>query len=286
MDAGVPIKRPVSGIAMGLVKDNDKHVVLSDIQGLEDHLGDMDFKVAGTDKGITALQMDIKITGITAEIMAEALNQALAGRMHILNKMLETIAVPNPDLKPHAPRITTVVIPTEKIGAIIGPGGKTIRMIQDETGAKIDINEDGTVFIATADADAEAAAREMILSLIEVPEEGRIYTGKVRRITDFGAFVEIIPGTDGLVHISQLDTSRIEKVEDIAGMGEEITVMVTNIGPDGKVRLSRRAVLEGWTLEEAKEQDSGGKKSGGDRGGNRGGNRGGGNRGDRRGPRR
>ncbi|TAK12974.1 MAG: polyribonucleotide nucleotidyltransferase [Anaerolineae bacterium] len=283
MDTGVPIKAPVSGIAMGLIKEGDKYAILSDIQGLEDHLGDMDFKVAGTPKGITALQMDIKISGLTTAMMAEALNQAKAGRAHILDKMMETLSAPRPELKPHAPRIITVQIPVDKIGAVIGPGGKTIRAIQESTGAKIDIGEDGTVFIATSDGDAARMAREQVERLTESVELGRIYTGKVVRVVDFGAFVELIPGQDGLVHISQLDSTRVEKVTDIADVGDEITVMVTDIDPNGKVRLSRQAVLEGWTLEEAREKDKPGPRKsggGGDRGG-RGGDRGGRGGGDR-----
>ncbi len=276
MDTGVPIKAPVSGIAMGLIKEGDNYAILSDIQGMEDHLGDMDFKVAGTDKGITALQMDIKISGVTREIMTQALAQAKEGRSHILNKMLETISAPRPELKPHVPRITTIKVPIEKIGAIIGPGGKNIRALQEETNTKIDIGDDGTVFIAAVDGEGEAAARERIAALTESPEIGRIYTGKVVRTTDFGAFVEILPGTDGLVHISQLDSERVEKVEDIARLGEEITVMVTNIDPMGKVRLSRQAVLEGWTAEEARERDKPKRSSGGGR--RQGGRRGGGDR--------
>ncbi len=290
MDTGVPIKAPVSGIAMGLIKEGDKYAILSDIQGLEDHLGDMDFKVAGTPKGITALQMDIKISGLTPAIMAEALNQAKAGRAHILDKMMETLSAPRPELKAHAPRIITVQIPVDKIGAVIGPGGKTIRAIQESTGAKIDIGEDGTVFIATSDGDAARMAREQVERLTESVELGRIYTGKVVRVVDFGAFVELIPGQDGLVHISQLDTSRVERVADIADVGDEITVMVTDIDSNGKVRLSRLAVLEGWTLEEARERDKpsgprsgGGGGRGGDRGGRGGGDR---NRGGDRGGRR
>jgi polyribonucleotide nucleotidyltransferase len=282
MDTGVPIKAPVSGIAMGMVSDGSNYVILSDIQGLEDHLGDMDFKVAGTTKGITALQMDIKIAGLTPTMMAEALEQAKAGRAHILDKMMEVIPAPRTELKDHAPRIVTVQIPVDKIGAVIGKGGETIRSIQDETGAKIDISDDGTVFIATTDGDAERQARERIESLTESAELGRIYTGKVVRVTDFGAFVEIIPGTDGLVHISQLDSTRIERVEDVAEVGDEITVMVTGIDEaNGRIRLSRQAVLEGWSLEEAQQRDRGGKRSGGSRVGNRGGNRGG-RSGDRR----
>ena len=264
MDTGVPISSPVAGIAMGLIKENDRYAILSDIQGLEDYLGDMDFKVAGTNKGITALQMDIKIKGITPSLMAEALKQAHDGRQHILGEMLTAISEPRPELKPHVPRITVLKIPVEKIGAIIGPGGKTIRSIQEETDTKIDILEDGSVYIASTDGEGDRAARERINILIEEAEVGRIYTGKVVRITDFGAFVEILPGTDGLVHISQLDSERVERVEDVVESGDEITVMVTDINDDGKIRLSRQAVLEGWSPEEAREKDRGGnRKSGG-----------------------
>jgi len=273
MDTGVPIKAPVAGVAMGLIKESDNFRVLTDILGTEDHLGDMDFKVAGTSRGITALQMDIKIKGITSEIMSQALDQAKVARLSILDKMMEVISVPRPELKPHAPSITVVQIPVDKIGAIIGPGGKTIRSIQDETGAKIDVGEDGRVFIATADQESANLARERIEALTETAEVGRIYTGKVVRIADFGAFVEILPNVDGLVHISQLDTTRVERVEDLVRMGDEITVMVTGIDDQGKVRLSRQAVLEGWTAEEAADHDrrpSGGRSSGG---GSRGGGR-------------
>ncbi len=263
MDTGVPIKAPVSGVAMGLVKEGDRYAILTDIQGLEDHLGDMDFKVAGTDNGVTALQMDIKIKGLTAELMAEALAQAKEARAHILRQMLETIAEPRPELKPHVPRIVTVQIPEDKIGAVIGPGGKIIRGIQDETGVQIDIEEDGTVFIASSDGEGARLAREQIERLTETPEVGRIYTGKVTGIQDFGCFVEITPGTDGLVHISQLDTQRVQSVEDVVKKDDEITVMVTEINQrSGKIRLSRRAVLEGWTVEEAIASDrpGGGKR--------------------------
>jgi polyribonucleotide nucleotidyltransferase len=271
MDTGVPIKAPVAGVAMGLVKEGDRYVVLTDIQGAEDHLGDMDFKVAGTREGITALQMDIKIKGITAEIMQKALSQAHDARLFILGKMLEVIPEPRKELKPHAPRITTVKIPIDKIGAIIGPGGKMIRAIQEETNTKIDISDDGTVFIAAIDGKDEAAARERIEALTETPQIGRIYTGKVTRVADFGAFVEILPGLDGMVHISQLDSERVNKVEDVCSLGDELTVMVTNIDDAGKIRLSRQAVLEGWTAEEAMEKDRGGKPSGGRPSGGRGG---------------
>ncbi len=276
MDTGVPIKSPVAGVAMGLIIEGDQYAILTDILGTEDHLGDMDFKVAGTTKGITALQMDMKIKGITTDIMNRALEQANQGRLHILDQMMAAISVPRPDLKPHAPRITVVHIPVDKIGAVIGPGGKTIRSIQEETGAKIDIGEDGSVFIATADGEGSRRAVERIEGLTETPVIGRIYTGRVVRTTDFGAFVEILPGTDGMVHISQLDTERIEKVEDIARVGDELTVMVTDIDVNGKIRLSRQAVLEGWTAEEAMRRD----KRGGSRPGGSGG------RGDRRHDRR
>jgi len=263
MDTGVPIKAPVAGIAMGLIKgEGDQYAVLTDILGMEDHLGDMDFKVAGTREGVTALQMDIKIKGITSQIMAQALEQARQARFSILEKMLAVIPEPRPDLKSHTPRITVVKIPVDKIGAVIGPGGKMIRSIQEETNTRIDINEDGSIFIAATDGESEAMARDRILALTESPEIGRIYTGRVVRITDFGAFVEILPNTDGLVHISQLDSERVNRVEDIVRMGDEITVMVSDIDPTGKIRLSRQAVLEGWTAEEAREKDRAGKSRG------------------------
>ena len=281
MDTGVPIKAPVSGVAMGLVSDGKNYRILSDILGTEDHLGDMDFKVTGTEKGITALQMDIKISGLSADLMKEALGQAREARMHIMGEMMKAISTPRPELKTHVPRVTTVTIPVDKIGAIIGPGGKTIRSIQDETGARIDIEEDGTVYISAVDGESEAAARAHIEGLTESAVAGRIYTGRVVRTTDFGAFVEILPNIDGLVHISQLDSVRINSVEDVAQVGDEITVMVTNIGGDGKVRLSRQAVLEGWSLEEAVANDQPNKKrSSGS--GNRNNNRGRNNRNNRR----
>ncbi len=255
MDAGVPIKAPVSGIAMGLISEGDRYAILTDIQGLEDALGDMDFKVAGTRRGITARQMDIKIRGLSYQILEEALAQAREGRLHILDRMLETIDKPREDLSSYAPRIITIHVEPDKIGRIIGPGGKMIRAIQDETGVKIDIEDDGSVFIASADADASTRAIEMVQTLIEEAEVGKIYTGKVVRTTDFGAFVEILPGTDGLVHISQLADYRVASVEDVVRVGDEIMVMVVSIGPEGKIRLSRQAVLEGWTLEQAIESD-------------------------------
>jgi polyribonucleotide nucleotidyltransferase len=199
--------------------------------------------------------MDIKIKGISSEIMTQALQQANVARNHIMGKMLEVISQPRPELKSHVPRITTVQIPVDKIGAVIGPGGKIIRSIQEETGATIDIGEDGTVFIATADGESARSAKMRIEMLTETPEVGRIYTGKVVGMKNFGVFVELTPGTDGMVHISQLDTQRVNKVEDVVTMGDEITVMVTEIDRNGKIRLSRRAVLEGWSAEEAVQQD-------------------------------
>jgi polyribonucleotide nucleotidyltransferase len=277
MDTGVPIKAPVAGVAMGLIKEGDKYVVLTDIQGAEDHLGDMDFKVAGTNRGITALQMDIKIKGITAEIMRQALKQAHDARLAILDLMLDVIPVPRPELRSFVPRISTMKVPVEKIGAIIGPGGKMIRALQEETNTKIDIDDDGTVYIAATDGKNEAIVRERIASLTESAKVGQIYTGKVVRVADFGAFVQILPGIDGMVHISQLDSVRVEKVEDVAKMGDELTVMVTAIDENGKIRLSRQAVLEGWTPEEALEHDKGGR-GGGSRPRSGGGDRRGGSR--------
>ncbi len=284
MDAGVPIKAPVAGVAMGLITDPStgsgqaigRYQVLTDIQGAEDHLGDMDFKVAGTEQGITALQMDIKISGLSASIMKEALEQAREARLSILGKMLEAIPQPRAALKDHAPRIITVKIPIDKIGALIGPGGKNIRALQEETGTRIDIEEDGTVYIAGVEGEGARVAQERVESLGESAEIGRIYTGKVVRIEAFGAFVEILPGTDGLVHISQLDTERVNSVEDVVSLGDEITVMITDIDPMGKIRLSRTAVLEGWSAEEARERDqrrpnnSGGRPGGGRGGDQRG----------------
>ncbi len=283
MDTGVPIKAPVAGVAMGLIKDGERYSILTDILGSEDHLGDMDFKVAGTAEGITALQMDIKIKGLASSVMSQALEQARVARLAILGKILAVISEPRPNLKDHAPRITIVTIPVDKIGAVIGPGGKVIRSIQEETGVKIDIGEDGSVFIAAVDGESAKRARAMVEALTESAVIGRIYTGKVVRVTEFGAFVEILPNMDGLVHISQLDSQRVEKVEDIVRVGDEITVMVTDIDPQGKIRLSRQAVLEGWTVEEAAERDRGrSSKPGGQRGGRSDDRRGGGGGGSRR----
>jgi polyribonucleotide nucleotidyltransferase len=266
MDAGVPIKAPVAGAAMGLIKEGDQYATLTDIMGMEDFLGDMDFKVAGTSKGITALQMDLKIKGINAAIMRQALEQAREARLFILDKILATIKEARPELSPFAPRITLIKIDPQKIGAVIGPGGKMIRKIIEETGAKIDVEDDGTVYVASTEKEGSDKAVAMIRQLTEEPEIGKIYVGKVVRTTDFGAFVEILPGRDGLVHISQLADYRVGKVEDVVKVGDEIMVMIIDIDPEGKIRLSRQAVLEGWTAEEARERDSRGRSSGGSRG--------------------
>lgn len=292
MAAGVPIRRPVAGIAMGLIKEGDKIAVLTDIQGMEDHIGDMDFKVAGTTQGITALQMDIKIKGVSDQVMRQALAQAYDARMQILDVIAATIPEPRKDLSPYAPRMVILKISPEKIGTIIGPGGKIIRGIQEETKTKIEISEDGTTYIMgviSLGSDIERA-KNTILGMTEEVEVGRIYTGKVQRIEPYGAFVNILPGQDGMLHISQLSNKRVNKVEDEVSIGDEITVMVTEIEHDGKIRLSRQAVMEGWTLEEAQSRDKGiaNKRSGGGerRGGHGGGERRGGHGGgERRGDR-
>jgi polyribonucleotide nucleotidyltransferase len=255
MDAGVPIKTPVAGIAMGMMMENGRYQILTDIQGLEDHIGDMDFKVAGTRAGVTALQMDIKAAGLSYEILAEALEQAHQARMQILDVIEATIPTPRAELSPYAPRMTILHIDPDKLGAVIGTGGKTVRALQDECDVRIDIEDDGTIYIASTSGPAAEKAQRMIEALTEEPEMGHIYTGRVVRTTDFGAFVEILPGTDGLVHISQLADYRVNSVRDVVEIGDEIMVMVTNIGPEGKIRLSRRAVLEGWTLEQAQDAD-------------------------------
>lgn len=244
MDAGVPIKRPVSGVAMGLVKEGDHYSILTDIQGMEDALGDMDFKVAGTTKGVTAIQMDIKIAGITKEILTSALEQAKRGRSHILGIMLETINTPKTELSPYAPRIITMEIDPDKIRDVIGPGGKTIKKIIDETGVTIDIEDDGKVFIAAVDVEAGQKAVRIIESLVRDVEVGGTYQGKVTRIMNFGAFVEILPGKEGLVHISQLARERVAKVEDVVKIGDEILVKVTEIDRQGRVNLSRKELLK------------------------------------------
>jgi polyribonucleotide nucleotidyltransferase len=239
MDAGVPIKAPVAGIAMGLIKSGEYYSVLTDIQGMEDHLGDMDFKVAGTEKGVTALQMDIKIEGLSREILEEALQQAKKGRMQILNSMLATLSEPKPQLSKYAPKILTMKINPDKIRDVIGPSGKQINKIIEETGVKIDIEQDGTVFIASTNEEMNQKAKQIIEDIVREVQVGEQYLGKVKRIEKFGAFVEIFAGKDGLVHISELAEERVGKVEDVVSIGDEITVKVTEIDRQGRVNLSR-----------------------------------------------
>jgi polyribonucleotide nucleotidyltransferase len=244
MDAGIPIKAPVAGVAMGLIKEGEKVAILSDILGDEDHLGDMDFKVAGTAAGITALQMDIKIGGITREIMSQALHQAREARLHILGKMNEVISQHRSELKDTAPKIITLTINPDKIREVIGPGGKTVKNIVAVSGAKVDIEDDGRIHIASPDAAAADLAIKMIQDITQEAEIGKFYKGKVRKIVDFGAFVEILPGTDGLIHISELDKQRVKKVTDILKEGDEVLVKVLDVDKQGKIRLSRKAALD------------------------------------------
>jgi polyribonucleotide nucleotidyltransferase len=244
MDAGVPIKGAVAGIAMGLVKEGEKVAVLTDILGDEDHYGDMDFKVAGTADGVTALQMDIKCDGITREIMQKALAQAKEARLSILENMNEAISQPRSEISEYAPIITTIVVKPEKIRLVIGPGGKTIKEIINASESRIEVNDDGKVVIASADGESAQLAIDMINELVQEAEIGKVYNGTVRKIMDFGAFVEILPGTDGLVHISQLDKTRVNKVTDILNEGDEVRVKVLDVDRNGKISLSRKAVLD------------------------------------------
>jgi polyribonucleotide nucleotidyltransferase len=294
MDAGVPIKTAVAGVAMGLVTgEKGKFVVLSDIAGLEDAMGDMDFKVAGTREGITAIQMDIKVKGISEDVFRTALEQAREGRYFILDKMAETIAEPRKEMSRFAPRMYRIQIPVEKIGAVIGPGGRTIRAIIEETKASIDIQDDGSVFVGSSNEEGARKAIAIIEGMTKEVEPGQIYTGKVVRLLPFGAFVEILPGKDGLVHISELADHRVGAVEDVVKIGDEIMVMVTEIDQLGRINLSRRAVLEGTEPGERPRRDEEGEEGapapagrgrpggyGGDRGG-RGGFGGGGGGGGR-----
>ncbi len=263
MDCGVPIKAPVAGIAMGLIKEGDRTAILSDILGDEDHLGDMDFKVCGTERGITAIQMDIKISGLSRAILERALDQAREGRLHILRCMRETLPVTRPELSQWAPRITTLTVKPDQIRIIIGSGGKTIKGITEQTGCAINIEDDGTVSIASADSEAVARAVKIIEGLLEEPEVGKTYQGVVKRVVDFGAFVEILPNTEALLHVSEIAYERTENVSDVLNEGDEVEVKVLSVERDGKIRLSRRALLpvpEGYTgslPEEGGRRDAG-----------------------------
>ncbi len=262
MDAGVPVKSAVAGIAMGLIMDekSGKYAVLSDIAGAEDHYGDMDFKVAGTAQGITALQMDIKVTGITSEVMRKALHQAREGRLHILGEMAKTLAEPRKNMSMFAPRIITIKIPVDKIRDVIGPGGKMIRSIIERTGVKIDVEDDGRVNVASADGESAQKAIGIIQELTATPELNKTYMGKVQRITDFGAFVEIMPGTDGLLHVSEIANHRVKDVRDELKEGQQILVKVINIDPTGKIRLSRKALLQDEAGKDAQPAAAGKKE--------------------------
>jgi polyribonucleotide nucleotidyltransferase len=245
MDAGVPIKAAVAGVAMGLITgENGKFAVLTDIEGIEDFFGDMDFKVAGTTEGITALQMDIKIKGLSYDIIEAGLKQALGGRLFILEKMEAAITASRPEVSKYAPKMTKITINPEKVRDVIGPGGKMIRSIQDETNSSITIENDGTIIIGAPDSESAQRAINIIEGLTTDPTVGDIYTGKVNAITGFGAFVEILPGKDGLVHISELENYRVGSVEDVVSLGEEVTVVVIGIDPQGKIKLSRKALLK------------------------------------------
>jgi polyribonucleotide nucleotidyltransferase len=297
MDAGVPIKSPVAGIAMGLVTREGKFAVLTDIQGVEDNLGDMDFKVAGTRDGITALQMDIKVKGLTHEILAQALEQAREARLFVLDKMLAVIPKPRSEMSAYAPRITTIMINPDKIRDIIGPGGKMIRKITEETGAQIDVEDDGRVFIAAVDQEGGKRAIDWIKGLTDEVEVGKIYKGKVVRIMPFGLFVEVLPNQDGLVHVSKLTDHRVERPEEVANVGDEIMVKATEVDSQGRLNLSRQAAIEeltekGLPIEEKIDKEAMAvalaspppppREGGFSGGGNRGGRNGGGSRGPRR----
>ena len=243
MDAGVPVRAPVAGIAMGLIKEGDRYAILTDIMGTEDHYGDMDFKVAGTEKGVTGLQMDIKIAGVSRQIMSEALHQAREARLFVLGKMREAITTPRAELSPYAPRFVTIRINPQKIREVIGPGGKVVRGIQEQTGVKVDIEDDGRVMLFGVDARLVQQAVDIIQGICKEAEVGRVHLGKVKKVVDFGAFVEIMPGTEGLLHISQIAEERTRRVEDVLNEGDEVLVKVIEVDPSGKIRLSRRAAL-------------------------------------------
>ncbi|MEO0769028.1 MAG: polyribonucleotide nucleotidyltransferase, partial [Cyanobacteria bacterium J06649_4] len=242
MDAGVPISQPVSGAAMGLIREADEYRVLSDIQGIEDFLGDMDFKVAGTDSGITALQLDMKITGLPMEVISDAITQARPARLHILEKMLATLEKPRAEVSPYAPRLLTMQVKPDQIGMVIGPGGKQIKAITEATGAKVDIQDDGTVTISAVDSDKAKQAMKMIEGITHVPEAGNVYMGKVTRVIPIGAFVEIMPGKEGMIHISQLADYRVNKVEDEVNVDDEVLVKVREIDNRGRVNLTRLGI--------------------------------------------
>ena len=275
MDAGVPIKAPIAGIAMGLIKEGEEVAILTDIAGIEDHLGDMDFKVAGSREGVTALQMDMKVKGIGLEILSRALEQARDARLEIMDVMTECIASPREEMSPHAPRIIRIDVPTDKIGAIIGPGGRSIRQLEEDTGADISVEDDGAVYITAVDQASGQAAYDRIHALTHDPEPGQVFTGKVVRILPFGAFVEIAPGKDAMVHVSELAEGRVERVEDEVNVGDELTVMVMEIDNLGRINASRRAVLTGADgppdrPPRARRERGGGDRGRGDRGGDRG----------------
>jgi polyribonucleotide nucleotidyltransferase len=244
MDAGVPIIAPVAGIAMGLIKEGDKVAILTDILGTEDALGDMDFKVAGTEAGITSIQMDIKIQGLSLAIMETALAQAKEGRLHILGAMAKTLKEPRSEMSPYAPRIITIQVRQKEIGKIIGPKGATIRDIEEQSGASVSIDDDGVVTIAAVGSEAGQKAREMVEALVQEAEVGKTYTGKVKTTTAFGAFVEILPGVEGLIHISELQHGRTERTEDVVKKGDVVTVKLLEVDDRGRMRLSRKALLE------------------------------------------
>ncbi len=276
MAAGVPIPKPVAGIAMGLIKEGERVAILSDILGDEDHLGDMDFKVAGTKDGVTAIQMDIKIEGVNKEILEKALSQAREGRLHILGRMAETIQSASTEMSEFAPRIQTVMVPKDKIALVIGPGGKQIKAIVAETGCKVDINDDGMVRIASTDSEAMKRAQEIIVGLTSEPEEGRVYQGTVKRVVDFGAFVEILPSQEGLLHVSEIAYERVNQVGDYLKEGDKLEVKCIEVDPTGRIRLSRKALLtppEGWTPPSS--SGGGGRPGGGRDSGGGGGRRGG-----------
>ena len=266
MDAGVKVKAPVAGVAMGLIHLGEKYAVLTDILGDEDHLGDMDFKVCGTEKGVTAIQMDIKIGGLTREVVEKALAQAKTARLHVLSKMNEVLSEARPDLSAHAPRITQIKVKPDQIRTVIGPGGKMIKAIVDQTGCAIDIEDDGTVSIASPDSESVAKAIEIIKNLTMTPEVGETYKAKVVRIEPYGAFLEFAPGKDGMLHVSEIDYKRVDNVENYMKMGDDVDVKIIEVDREGRVRFSRKALLpkpEGYVERES--SDRGGDRDRGPR---------------------